>query len=168
MPAASPLHEHFAFLLGFDVWANAAAAHALTDAFHDEPPGHPLREAVRLFVHVTRSSALWLGRVQQTDDARLDIWPEQVDRALLAEGAGRAPQTAAAWRALLEATPAADLRRPVVYHNLSGTRYETPLAEIVAHVVNHGSHHRGQIARRLREAGIAPPVLDLIAYARSR
>jgi uncharacterized damage-inducible protein DinB len=34
------------------------------------------------------------------------------------------------------------------------------------HVVNHGTHHRGQVAGFLRSMGRKPPVLDLIAYYR--
>jgi uncharacterized damage-inducible protein DinB len=36
----------------------------------------------------------------------------------------------------------------------------------VLHVVNHGTHHRGQVAGFLRTMGHAPPALDLIAYYR--
>jgi len=37
----------------------------------------------------------------------------------------------------------------------------------VLHVVNHGTHHRGQAAGFLRAMGYVPPPLDLIAYYRT-
>jgi uncharacterized damage-inducible protein DinB len=33
-------------------------------------------------------------------------------------------------------------------------------------VVNHGTHHRGQVSGFLRSMGHTPPALDLIAYYR--
>jgi uncharacterized damage-inducible protein DinB len=35
------------------------------------------------------------------------------------------------------------------------------------HLVNHGTHHRGQISGFLRAMDHTPPPLDLIAYYRS-
>ena len=64
------------------------------------------------------------------------------------------------------ACPEDALLAPVAYHNSRGEPFETPLAEISAHVVSHGAYHRGQIAALLRAAGLAPPPTDRIAYAR--
>jgi uncharacterized damage-inducible protein DinB len=36
----------------------------------------------------------------------------------------------------------------------------------VFHIVNHGSHHRGQITGMLRQLGIKPLSLDLIGFYR--
>jgi uncharacterized damage-inducible protein DinB len=41
------------------------------------------------------------------------------------------------------------------------------LWKIVLHVVNHGTHHRGQASGFLRAMGHVPPPLDLIAYYRT-
>lgn len=37
-----------------------------------------------------------------------------------------------------------------------------PLGLCVTHMFNHQTHHRGQISQMLNEAGIAPPVSDLV------
>ena len=39
-----------------------------------------------------------------------------------------------------------------------------PAWQIVMHVVNHGTHHRGAVSGFLRAMGKTPPKLDLIAY----
>ena len=43
-----------------------------------------------------------------------------------------------------------------------------PVWQIVLHVVNHGSYHRGQVAAMLRAAGYAPPDSDLIIWYRQQ
>jgi uncharacterized damage-inducible protein DinB len=53
------------------------------------------------------------------------------------------------------------------YADLKGNQWTTPLWQIILHVVNHGTHHRGQVAGFLRAMGHVPPPLDLIAYYRS-
>jgi len=48
-----------------------------------------------------------------------------------------------------------------------GSDLTVPRWLLVAHVVNHGTHHRGQVAGMIRAHGQTPPPLDLIAYYRS-
>jgi uncharacterized damage-inducible protein DinB len=54
------------------------------------------------------------------------------------------------------------------YHDSRGNPWTTPRWKIVLHVVNHGTHHRGQVSGFLRTMGHKPPQLDLIAYYRER
>lgn len=161
---SSSLSHHLVSLFAYDLWANRALADALGGAAHPAgaPPFDPapVEEAARLFAHLTRASEVWLGRAEGTDAARLPVWPADVDVAASLERA------AAGWRAHLHAADDGELGRAVAYTNSRGERFETGLTAIAAHVVNHGTHHRGQAVRLLREAGLEPPVLDLIAYVR--
>jgi uncharacterized damage-inducible protein DinB len=52
------------------------------------------------------------------------------------------------------------------YTDLKGNPWQQSLWQIVLHVVNHGTHHRGQVSGFLRSMGYTPPPLDLIAYYR--
>lgn len=75
------------------------------------------------------------------------------------------------WPALLErwqewAAGLTDTSAPIHYHDLKGNPYSTSAWEIVLHVVNHGTHHRGQASGFLRTLGHTPPALDLIRYYR--
>jgi len=54
----------------------------------------------------------------------------------------------------------------LAYTDLRGNSYQQPLWQIVLHVVNHGTHHRGQVSGFLRAMGHTPPPLDLTAYYR--
>jgi len=56
--------------------------------------------------------------------------------------------------------------RVVHYQDMKGNPYTSKLWEIVLHVVNHGTHHRGQVSGFLRALGHAPPQLDLIRFYR--
>ncbi|HZR23423.1 MAG TPA: DinB family protein [Vicinamibacterales bacterium] len=60
-----------------------------------------------------------------------------------------------------------DVNRVIEYKLLSGAPGASPIWQMVQHVVNHASYHRGQITTMLRQLGVKPPQsLDMIAYYR--
>lgn len=110
-------------------------------------------------VHVFRAERVWLGRM--------------LGGAPTMAGAGGAslaalreewPGVLAGWDEWL--STAEDPARVLRYQDLKGNWWETPIWQIVLHVVNHGTHHRGQVSGFLRMMGHEPPALDAIAYFR--
>jgi uncharacterized damage-inducible protein DinB len=50
---------------------------------------------------------------------------------------------------------------------MSGKEGASPLWQMVAHVVNHATYHRGQVTTMLRQLGAAPAQsTDMITYFR--
>ena len=63
----------------------------------------------------------------------------------------------------------AGIDRVIEYKLLSGASGASPVWQMVQHVVNHASYHRGQVTTMLRQIGAAPPKsMDMIAYFRTR
>jgi len=56
--------------------------------------------------------------------------------------------------------------RVILYQNMQGQRFETPLYQIVTHLTHHGAYHRGQMASAWKAAGHRVPPSDAILYAR--
>jgi uncharacterized damage-inducible protein DinB len=54
------------------------------------------------------------------------------------------------------------------YKDLKGKAHKTPVGDILVHVMNHGTYHRGQIATCLRERGVDPARTDYIVYSREK
>ncbi|HUE89203.1 MAG TPA: DinB family protein [Vicinamibacterales bacterium] len=72
-------------------------------------------------------------------------------------------------RAFIEPMSDDDLTRVLQYRLLSGVEAASPIWQMVQHVVNHASYHRGQVTTMLRQAGAKPPrSMDLIAFYRER
>ena len=59
-----------------------------------------------------------------------------------------------------------ELALAVVYNNTSGKGFSNSIQDILFHVANHYTHHKGQIVAALRESGIEPIVTDYIFYKR--
>lgn len=55
----------------------------------------------------------------------------------------------------------------VAYRTVAGVPQESAIWEMLRHVVNHGTYHRGQLATMLRQLGVAPPSTDLILFYRT-
>jgi len=51
-------------------------------------------------------------------------------------------------------------------HEVRGHRFT--LAELMQHLVNHSTYHRGQVASLLRQLGHVPPVTDFHLFLRER
>jgi len=61
----------------------------------------------------------------------------------------------------------ADFEKNIYYKNLKGIAYKNKLADILAHVINHGTHHRAQAGQQLKFAGFENlPITDYIFYVR--
>ncbi len=58
------------------------------------------------------------------------------------------------------------LHAPVSFKDMSGNPYAEPLVQLMQHVVNHGTYHRGQITTLLREAGAETISLDMLYFFR--
>ena len=59
-----------------------------------------------------------------------------------------------------------NLDEKINYKNSKGTEFNNSIQQILFHIANHFSHHKGQIISDLRQSGIAPIVTDYIFYKR--
>jgi len=113
--------------------------------------------------HVFAADRVWLSRVKgetpapfiTPEDRRLDVlqgeWPALHQR----------------WKLFAANLSDQDALANIPYKDTKGNPYESRLWEILLHLVNHGTHHRGQVSGFLRAMGRTPPPVDLIAYYRS-
>lgn len=72
-------------------------------------------------------------------------------------------------RAFLESLGEDGITRVIEYKLLSGQAGASVFWQMLQHVVNHASYHRGQVTTMLRQLGAAPAKsMDLIAFYRER
>lgn len=55
---------------------------------------------------------------------------------------------------------------PIDFQFVDGGRGTMTAEEMLLHVVNHGTYHRGYIADMLYEAGLKPPTMDIPVFVR--
>jgi uncharacterized damage-inducible protein DinB len=59
---------------------------------------------------------------------------------------------------------AEDLRRVVQYKTTSGSAQADPIWQMLQHLANHSTYHRGQVATMLRQLGSKATSTDLIGF----
>lgn len=59
-----------------------------------------------------------------------------------------------------------DFAKRVEYETSQGRIFSNEIKDILFHIINHSTHHRGQIMAALRASGTAPEPLDYIFYKR--
>lgn len=122
------------------------------------PPQEP--RVHELLAHIYGAQETWLARIQNRESS-VAIWPnialDDLKQNFIANGLK--------WKEYLKAQK--DFDQFISYQNSKGQPFHTRLDDILFHVINHGTHHRGQIASFLRSENISPPVNDYISYIRS-
>ena len=63
-------------------------------------------------------------------------------------------------------TNANDFEKRYDYENSEGRLFTNTLQDMLFHIINHSTHHRGQISMNFRDNGIEPIPLDYINYKR--
>jgi uncharacterized damage-inducible protein DinB len=76
-------------------------------------------------------------------------------RERLIEGAQR-------WLPLIATMPAERFDATLAYTTTRGVPQSLPFAATLAHVFNHGTHHRGQITAAITAMGRACPEIDMV------
>ncbi len=56
----------------------------------------------------------------------------------------------------------------VMYKTTEGKQFSNPLWQMMQHVINHSTYHRGQIVTMLRQLGVKPIGTDLITFYREK
>lgn len=155
-------------LFAYNRWANVQFLDALSK-LTDEEVGRDLKSsfpsALATLVHILGAEWVWLERWLGRSPTGFPDSPTLTSVAAVG----------ARWDALwteqkthLDGLGDADLARPLTYHNLAGNQFTQPLGELLRHVVNHGTYHRGQLTTLLRQLGHGAPSTDLVAYYRTR
>lgn len=147
------MHTLFKDFLEYNHYANQLfIRNFLEDGFQEE-------KGIRLFSHIINAHHIWLARIHE-ETPMFDVWEIHVMNSFAKVNEENYLQSLS----ILDAEK--DLSRIIRYTNTKGEAYQNSIQEILLHIVNHSTHHRGQIATLIRESGMKPPVSDYIFYKR--
>jgi len=160
-------HADLRTLLDFHYWARDRmldAIEPLTPEQWTQDLGNSFRSVRDTVAHIYSAEWVWYER-----------WRGNAPAALLS--ADQFPDVAAirrAWteheqsvRALVDEFGEDGVARVIPYTLFSGVASASPFWQMLQHVVNHASYHRGQVTTMLRQLGAAPAKsCDMITFYR--
>ncbi len=152
--------------LDYTAWASRRLREAVSKLPADQLThdfGTADKSILGTLVHVYGADRIWLARLEGTTPPPWIADPSSVPLSQLEQEWPPVEQRLHQWAANLTDEGA---RTPIHYSDLRGRQWSQLPWMIVLHVVNHGTHHRGQVSGFLRSLGHAPPQLDLVRFYR--
>jgi uncharacterized damage-inducible protein DinB len=160
--SASTILEH----LDYSSWASRR----LVDAVSQLSPEDLTRDfatadrsILGTLVHIYAADRAWIGRIE---GAPPDTFVDPAIDMHLSVLQNDWPVVQQRWHTMAANLDDNAVQTVVSYTDTKGNPYKNTIQQIVLHVVNHATHHRGQVSGFLRTMGHRPPVLDLMKYYR--
>jgi uncharacterized damage-inducible protein DinB len=151
-------------LLEYNDWANARTLETVTPLAQEELDrqlGGSFPSVRETLVHIYAAEWIWLERWHGTSPKGLPSANELATLETLKERWAKVEQKRQAFAGSLSE---ARLGETVSYSNLKGDGKKNRLNDLIVHLVNHSSYHRGQVATMLRQLGKKPVSTDYVFF----
>jgi uncharacterized damage-inducible protein DinB len=156
-------------LVDYHYWARDrlfVAVDALTEEQLRRPLGNSFPSVFDTVVHLCGADWIWRSRWEGVSPMALPK-PELYDDLAKVRAAWHDEERRI--REIVNRLGPEGITRPIEYQGWDGRRQAQPFWQMLQHLVNHGSYHRGQVTTMLRQLGVQPAKsMDLIAFYRER
>jgi uncharacterized damage-inducible protein DinB len=156
--------DHPLFLMWkYNIWANEIFIKSSESISSDDflkDLGDGCGSLKDKLAHIFAADEIWLQRIESTPNPSFTK-PDQVLN--LEDLKSRWIPIQEKYISILH-DPNTDYKKNINYKNFKGKEFETSLYEVLLHVANHATYHRGQAASLLRRLTGKPPITDLMEY----
>jgi uncharacterized damage-inducible protein DinB len=160
--------NYFIQLATYNCWANEIAINWLTEITDNQWNTKligSMESIAATTTHIAGAEKIWNERIHKSfnpflkyeyelnKNGLISIWQKASNDLLI----------------LTENIAESDLLNTMTYKNLKGEELQSQLFEILAHVFNHSTYHRGQLVNYLRQVGYSSvSSTDMINYFRKQ
>ncbi len=152
----------------YEYWANKALSEtilSISETQQQQEIKSSFPSIYKTCLHVWDATAIWWQRLQKAEEI---IIPSRVSQPSMQEVIDGLLNQNKQWVDWTNNATEADLNHVFAYKNMKGEPFEQPVKEIMIHLSNHGTYHRGQLVTMLREVGVEKiPQTDYILFSRS-
>jgi uncharacterized damage-inducible protein DinB len=160
--------EDFRRLYDYNSWANHRTLDACAPLSEEQFTRdlHSSFRSVRdTLTHIMLVEWLWLERWQGRSP---DKYPPATDFPTLESVRHRWTEVERNLLDYVASLKPEDLDRVISHKTMAGVPQSAPLWQMLQHLVNHGTYHRGQVATMLRQLDAKAISTDLILFYRER
>jgi uncharacterized damage-inducible protein DinB len=152
----------------FNVWANKV----ITEQINQLPEEQTHKEIISSFpslyktvMHMMEVENIWWQRLKLVEHTTPSGWFtgsfKELSKKLL--------QLSQQWLEWVSAANEANITHVFAYHNTKKELFKQPVYEVLLHLFNHQTYHRGQLVTMLRQLGVDKiPPTDFIVFCRSK
>ncbi|MBS1495623.1 MAG: DinB family protein [Bacteroidetes bacterium] len=154
---------------GYNLWANKR----ICDTVMSLSPAQLHHEIESSFtsiyntlLHLWSVESVWWQRIKLVENP---VWPGNGFEGSIAELTAALLHGSKQWHEWVEAATEAALYHEFIYRNTKREQYKQPAWQMLHHLFNHQTYHRGQLVTMLRQVGVSEvPATDLIVYWRKK
>ena len=117
-------------------------------------------------LHMLDAENIWWQRMKMQERI---ILPSENFKGTLQELAGNLLQQSKQWEEWVASASDLSLEHVFQYYNNKKEHFKMPVYQMMHHVFNHGTYHRGQLINMLRQLGVEKlPQTDFIVWSRKK
>ncbi|UKJ05904.1 DinB family protein [Solitalea lacus] len=150
------MKSYFHRLYEYEKWANGRIISTLKTC------KNPPERTLLLFGHLLIAQREWLNRIikKETTNKFWELFSLQQCEKLYNQNNND-------WSHFFLTIGENDLDVSFQYKNSKGEEFNTPMIDILTHLINHSSYHRGQIIDSLKGVVEPLPITDFIVFSRN-
>jgi uncharacterized damage-inducible protein DinB len=153
----------------YHLWANQTITTSilkLDDTLHKKVVPGSFPHLYATILHMWDAESSWWQRLKLQE--KIQLPSEKSNRSIQDVISGLVQQNQLWVEWINHATPAA-LEHVFAYQNSKKEQYKQPVFQMILHVFNHGTYHRGQLVMMLRLLGEDKiPATDFIVWSRKK
>ncbi|HEX6848114.1 MAG TPA: DinB family protein, partial [Chitinophagaceae bacterium] len=117
-------------------------------------------------LHMYHAESVWWQRMKLQERINL---PMETFKGSMQELANELLQQNSQWQQWVNNATEPMLEHVFQYYTQKREMYKQPVCQMILHVFNHGTYHRGQLVNMLRQLGIEKiPQTDFIVWSRKK
>ncbi len=159
--------QDFRTLFQYNAWANhrtLEACSALSTEQFTRDLDASFRSVRDTLVHIMGVEALWLERWQH---GGIGLPAKGSDYPDLEAVKAKWAKIEADLVGYVNGLSNEDVLRVITHKNFAGQEFQMPLWQLMQHLLNHSTYHRGQVTTLVRQVGGKPLGTDLVGFYRA-
>lgn len=153
----------------YNIWANNllwGAIKNLPEQMHQQEIPSSFNSLQKTLLHMWNAESVWWQRMklQERITEPVDYFKGNINEVI----AGLQHQNRQ-WKEWVDNAQGHDFDHVFQYQNSMGEQFKQPLFQMLLHLFNHGTYHRGQVVTMLRQLGVEKiPQTDFIVWSRKK
>lgn len=156
-------------LAGYHLWANQLLADAISllpEEKLQQPVVSSFPSLYATVLHLWDAESIWWQRIKLSEKV---IMPSEGFEGSWKELSQQWLQQSRQWQEWISSSHERMLEHEFIYSNSRKEKFKQPVSQMLVHLFNHGTYHRGQLVTILRQLGVEKvPQTDFIVWSRKK
>lgn len=153
----------------YNLWSNqrlAEVANNLSDDALNKEINSSFPSVYKTVLHLWDVEDIWWQRLKLSEQ---QVWQSDTFNGSVMELTNNLLAQSKQWKEWVDVATEAALQHEFIYRNSKKDQFKQPVYEMLLHLFNHQTFHRGQLITMLRQTGEGTiPNTDLISFLRKK